>query len=214
MKHYLSLSLLLFLTLPTACTRHEPTKTERMREKPTLSDSDLKNSVQAKFNSDPQLRAANLTVAADASRNTVTLSGTVGSEAIRTKALRLAKDAHPGVTINDSIQVKPTEVSRSTYTTEQAQKEKERARAHNETIGSGIDDAWIHTKIVAKLVTDRDTPEHKINVDVNNNVVTLRGTVDNAKQKAEAERIAMDTDGVKQVNNQLQVKTGSAPKAY
>ena len=75
-------------------------------------------------------------------------------------------------------------------------------------MGSSIDDAWIHAKIVAKLVTDMKTPERKINVDVNNNVVTLRGTVDTAQQKQEAERIARDTDGMKQVNNQLRVSKG------
>ena len=75
-------------------------------------------------------------------------------------------------------------------------------------MASSIDDAWIHAKIVAKLVTDMKTPERKINVDVNNNVVTLRGTVDTAQQKQKTERIARDTDGVKQVNNQLRVSKG------
>jgi len=39
--------------------------------------------------------------------------------------------------------------------------------------------------------------------------VTLRGTVESASEKAEAERIAKDTDGVKSVINRLKV----APKA-
>jgi osmotically-inducible protein OsmY len=60
-------------------------------------------------------------------------------------------------------------------------------------------------KIVAKLIGDADTPERKINVDVVDNVVTLRGTVDSPQQKAEAERIAKETDGVKSVKNQLKV---------
>ena len=81
----------------------------------------------------------------------------------------------------------------------------EKAKSSNETVGSSIDDAWIHAKIVAKLATDSKTPERKINVDVNHNVVTLRGTVDSPDQKQEAERIARETDGVKQVNNQLRV---------
>ena len=75
--------------------------------------------------------------------------------------------------------------------------------------GLPLDDAWIHTKIVAKLIGDWDTPERKINVDVAHNMVTLRGTVDSANAKAEAERIAKETEGVKRVTNQLKV----VPKA-
>jgi osmotically-inducible protein OsmY len=40
-----------------------------------------------------------------------------------------------------------------------------------------------------------------------NNVVTLRGAVDTAEQRAEAERIARDTEGVKRVVNQLKIGT-------
>jgi osmotically-inducible protein OsmY len=36
-------------------------------------------------------------------------------------------------------------------------------------------------------------------------MVTLRGTVDTAEQKAEAGRIASETDGVRSVKNQLKV---------
>ena len=39
----------------------------------------------------------------------------------------------------------------------------------------------------------------------NVNVVTPRGTVQDAEQKTEAERIAKETDGVKRVDNQLKV---------
>ena len=55
------------------------------------------------------------------------------------------------------------------------------------------------------MLTDKDTPEHKINVDVDHNVVTLRGNVPTLEAKAEAERLAKQTDGVKRVNNMLKV---------
>ncbi len=82
------------------------------------------------------------------------------------------------------------------YTEEQAREERARAKGNKETIGDTLDDAWIHAKIVAKLIGDSQTPERKINVDVVNNEVTLRGTVDTAAAKAEAERVAKETDGV------------------
>jgi len=105
--------------------------------------------------------------------------------------------------------------SRSGYTEKQAAEERERAKQSKETIGDTLDDAWIHTKIVAKLIANSDTPERNINVDVVNNVVTLRGTVDTAEAKAEAEKVAKETDGVKSVTNQLKVAPAAkgTPKA-
>ena len=91
------------------------------------------------------------------------------------------------------------------YTEEQAREERERAKANKETIGESLEDAWVHTKLVAKLIGDSQTPERKINVDVVEGAVTLRGQVDTAEGKAEAERLAKETDGVKSVKNELKV---------
>lgn len=91
------------------------------------------------------------------------------------------------------------------YSEEQAREERERAKANKETIGQSLEDAWIHTKIVTKLIGNSQTPERKINVDVVDGAVTLRGTVDTAEAKTEAERVAKETDGVKKVTNQLKV---------
>jgi len=97
------------------------------------------------------------------------------------------------------------------YSDEQAREERARAKENKETIGDTLDDAWIHTKIVAKLIADSKTPERTINVDVVNNVVTLRGTVESAEAKAEAERIAKETEGVQKVTNQLKIVASSKP---
>jgi osmotically-inducible protein OsmY len=205
-KKLFVLSLLLCLFFQVACTKGTESTTQAAREQQKMSDSDLKGMIEQKINSDAQLRAANLSVSADVDHNNVTLSGKVESEALRTRAVELARSAYPGLTVTDKIDVTPREVTRSEYTREQAQAEIDRARANKETVGSSVDDAWIHSKIVAKFLTDWNTPERKINVDVDNNIVTLRGTVDTMKEKQEAERVARDTDGVKRVVNQLRVK--------
>jgi len=64
---------------------------------------------------------------------------------------------------------------------------------------------------VAKLIGDTKTPERNINVDVVEGAVTLRGNVDTAEAKAEAERVAKETEGVKKVTNQLKVVAPSKP---
>ncbi len=104
-----------------------------------------------------------------------------------------------------TVQASPTATPTPKYTEEQAREEREKAKANKETIGQSLEDAWIHTKLVAKLIGDTKTPERNINVDVVDGAVTLRGTVDTAEAKAEAEHLAKETDGVKKVTNQLKV---------
>jgi BON domain len=74
---------------------------------PKMSNSDLENAVRAKLSTDEQLRTAKLDVDANASKNEVTISGTVQSQDHRNKAVELAKGAHSGITVNDKIDVKP-----------------------------------------------------------------------------------------------------------
>jgi Flp pilus assembly secretin CpaC len=105
----------------------------------------------------------------------------------------------------------PAPTATPKYSEEQARDERARAKQNQETVGDTLEDAWIHTKVVAKLIGDSQTPERKINVDVVNNEVTLRGTVDTPEAKTEAERIAKETDGVKKVVNQLKVTPGAKP---
>jgi osmotically-inducible protein OsmY len=59
------------------------------------------------FAGDEQVRTADLSVRADVTKNEVTLSGTVDSEAVRSRAVELAKTAHVGVVVNDKMTVKP-----------------------------------------------------------------------------------------------------------
>jgi osmotically-inducible protein OsmY len=57
----------------------------------------------------------------------------------------------------------------------------------------------------AALAAVDDLRDSTINVDVDKNVVTLRGSVANADQKAKADKAA-HVDGVKGVTNKLEVK--------
>lgn len=204
MKQLVLTGLLAFLILP-GCSDNRESTTQAAREPQRMSDSDLKNKIENQLKSDPKLRDADLSVSADADKNEATLSGTVSTEEMRMRAVEMARSANLGLTVDDKIDVKPRKMSRSEYTPEMARAEVARARSHKETVGGSLDDAWIHSKLVAELVADKDTPERKINVDVNNNVVTLRGTVESMQQKQEAERIAKDTDGVKSVRNLMRV---------
>ena len=62
-----------------------------------------------------------------------------------------------------------------------------------------------YEKTRAALLATDDLRESTINVDVANDVVTLKGTVANAAQKTRAEQVAKAIDGVKSVKNELKV---------
>jgi osmotically-inducible protein OsmY len=77
--------------------------------------------------------------------------------------------------------------------------------------GRAIDDGWIKSKIYAQYMADWNTvlDDSDIDVDVDNNMVTLNGTVKSAAAKAKAVDIAKKTDGVKGVKDNLKVGTGT-----
>lgn len=206
-KSFIVPALILALsTFFAACESMDSSRTTTTPDgKVKVTDTEIENTVKAKWNTDPALRAADLGIDADAAKNTATISGDVSTEALRLKAVELAKATHSGLIITDKIDVKPREITRADYNEALAQNERTKATGAGEKLGDSIDDAWIHTKIVAQLVTDADTPQRKINVDVVNNVVTLRGVVNTAEQKMEAERIAKATEGVKKVVSQLKI---------
>jgi hyperosmotically inducible periplasmic protein len=175
----------------------------RVTSAASLTDSDLKHMVESKLATDPQL--TQIDVNADAARNQVTLSGSAPSAQARDEAVDMAKSANSNPNVVDNIEVKQQELSRNDYTDDMARETREKAEAVGDKIGQSADDAWIYTKIEAKLATNSTTPAHKINVDVSKKVVTLRGNVDSSVAKQEAGRIAQETDGVKQVRNLLKV---------
>jgi len=67
-------------------------------------------------------------------------------------------------------------------------------------------DVWISTKIHSKFVGDRDIEARDVSVSTKDGVVTLKGRVLNEPMRQLAIAIAKDTDGVKQVVNQLDVE--------
>jgi hypothetical protein len=93
--------------------------------------------------------------------------------------------------------------TREEYDKNRADYEKDKGSS---SIGQGIDDSWLWFKTRTALAAESDLRDSTINVDSVNSVITLRGTVANASQKARAETIAKGIAGVKSVNNQLQVK--------
>lgn len=93
-------------------------------------------------------------------------------------------------------------VTREEYDRNRAEYERDRGSS---TIGTGANDSWLWFKTRAALMTTDDLRESTINVDVDNAVITLRGTVGSAAQKSRAEQVANGIEGKSKVVNQLTV---------
>jgi hyperosmotically inducible protein len=72
--------------------------------------------------------------------------------------------------------------------------------------GEAITDTWITTKVKAKFADDKLLKNSQINVETNDRVVKLKGTVVSDEAKKRALMIASGTEGVLRVADELSVK--------
>ncbi|HSK64061.1 MAG TPA: BON domain-containing protein [Pyrinomonadaceae bacterium] len=118
--------------------------------------------------------------------------------------------ASPTPTINantgDTARRAPT---RDEYERERDRYERE-AKESGRTIGSGANDGWLWVKTRFELATADDLRDSTINVDVDQGVVTLSGTVASAAQKTRAEQVAKGVEDVRSVRNNLKVAPSGA----
>lgn len=115
---------------------------------------------------------------------------------------------------NTAVVVTPTptpanraNVTREEYDKDRANYEKDKGSS---TIGQGVNDSWIWFKTKSALAAADDLRDSTINVDVANDVITLKGTVATAAQKANAETVAKGIEGQKGVKNELTVKSNDS----
>jgi osmotically-inducible protein OsmY len=69
-----------------------------------------------------------------------------------------------------------------------------------------ITDASISTAVRAKLTNDRVSNFPRIDVNTDRGIVTLSGTVATKAQRAQAERLTRQVEGVLKVKNNLQIQ--------
>ncbi|HSB29153.1 MAG TPA: BON domain-containing protein [Pyrinomonadaceae bacterium] len=99
--------------------------------------------------------------------------------------------------------------TRRAPTREEYERDKDRynreAKQSGRKVGTGLNDGWLWVKTRFDLAAVDDLRDSTINVDVDNEVVTLTGTVASAAQKAKAEQTAKAVEGVKGVKDMLKV---------
>lgn len=77
---------------------------------------------------------------------------------------------------------------------------------------SDVPDGWVTTKVKMSLLTNEGVSGMDVDVDTIDGRVTLHGTVSNDAEKAKAEQVTKSIEGVREVNNLLQV-VGSRAQA-
>lgn len=111
------------------------------------------------------------------------------------------------INTNTNSNTRNSNVNRADYDKSRADYEKDKGSS---TIGQGVNDSWLWFKTRTALATTDDLRDSTINVDVVNDVVTLKGTVAGGAQKARAEEVAKGIEGVKSVKNELKVATNDS----
>jgi osmotically-inducible protein OsmY len=87
------------------------------------------------------------------------------------------------------------------------------ARDFGAALASASSDAAITAKIKGKYVMERDLSVFGISVNTTDGRVTLAGNVASHQQIGKAMLIALETDGVREVNSTLQVKPPAHPSS-
>lgn len=74
------------------------------------------------------------------------------------------------------------------------------------TAGETVDDATITSTVKAKLAGDKLASLTRVDVDTTRGVVSLNGVVQSPEHRARIEELTRQVNGVKGVNNNLQIQ--------
>jgi osmotically-inducible protein OsmY len=75
-----------------------------------------------------------------------------------------------------------------------------------ESVGAYVDDATITTQVKARMIDNKEVDAGAIKVETLNGTVMLSGFAKNATERATAESIARNVNGVKTVKNEIAIR--------
>lgn len=165
-------------------------------------DTAISKSVKAALESDAALQDSKINVAS-VNKGVVLLGGTASSLSAHLRAIRVA--ARVDGVHRVASEVKSPDMLADREIRQDEQTAQKPPVSTDRGIGTTFSDMWISTAAKVRLMADGETPAMDINVDTENGVVTLFGIVPTKEAKAAAEADVRKVDGVKQVDNALQV---------
>ena len=156
------------------------------------TDSGVTTKVKAKLAAANDVPASKIEVT---TRNgVVTLTGNVDNAQVKERALQLARETKGVTDVVDMISVQTAEGTGN-------------APEPDRSMGEKIDDAGITMKVKANLLDDPVVKGLRIDVDTREGVVYLTGNVANENEKEQAIRVARGTEGVREVQANLTIKS-------
>ena len=171
------------------------------------SDKVLDSRIEQRIHSDSSLKRHNIDVSVDG--GVATLTGTVATDSERAKAKQLA--TIKGIArVDNKIVVDPAAAhttigTAGQKTKEGAEKVVDKTKEGLSKTGEVITDGWITTRVKSKFVGEDLLKDSDINVDTNDHVVTLKGTVMSAAARARAVAQAKEVEGVHKVVDLLTI---------
>jgi hyperosmotically inducible protein len=182
----------------TASTGKTSSATARQAGVPEgRTDAAIQDRIEHRLATDASVKKYDIAVKVN--NGAVTLDGAVASDAQKAEATKLANVT--GVAKVDN-QIKVDKGVDRTLG--------ERAKSGRTKTGEAITDAWITAKVKWFFIGEDSLKGSDINVDTNNHVVTLKGSVASAAGKARAVQLAKEADGVSRVDDQVLVKATPA----
>lgn len=192
----LAASLLLALAgSPTLALANDTHKSSDRTAGQVLDDASITAAIKTKLLADERTKGFDINV--DTAKGRVTLRGGADSVASKNAANDIASTTDGVIAVDNQLIVavsgseRRQEANRATASGE--------VREVAEETGDEIDDGWITSKVKTQLLADDDVSGLAIDVDTDDNVVSLKGSVPNATARNEAIRIARQTKGVVRV---------------
>lgn len=159
----------------------------------TIDDASITAAVKTELLADKRTEGFDINV--DTRNGNVTLRGGADTLADKLAATELARKVKGVRSVdNDIVIAADGSERRQDANTAMASGE---VREAAEEAGDEVGDAWITGKVKSQLLADDVTPGMKIDVDTEDRIVSLKGTVPSLTARNEAIRIASHTKGVR-----------------
>ena len=181
MKMSNTLAILIVSTTALGMAACSSTRTQRAPGE-QVDDAALLTSVKSALAAESAETAADVNV--DVNRGEVKLSGFVDNANDRSRAAEVARGVDGVKSVQNDIAI-----------------------GSDSSAGEVIDDSVLTAKVKTALIASPDTKAHQINVETKEGIVQLSGFVDSNAAKTAATTVAKSVTGVKDVKNELSVKS-------
>jgi osmotically-inducible protein OsmY len=144
----------------------------------------------------------------DVKNGVVTLTGTVENDIDRDLAGEIAEGLKGVASVENRLAVAGEAQRDHRATNVDGEVDRGAEVDDRRSFGQWVNDATTSAVVESTLIGNENIRARDIDVDTQNDVVTLRGVVATEQQKQLAEQLAKNTRDVKQVRNELRVEVG------